>query len=105
MLKTPEELRLELGRAIRARRIGQGWSQEEAATRAGMSLSTWRRMETHGPSHVGNLINAAVALRCEEGFDRLFAPPAATSLDDLLRRQAAAATKPRIRAPRRGPAP
>jgi transcriptional regulator with XRE-family HTH domain len=68
MLKTPEELRRELGQAIRARRIGQGWSQEEAATRAGMGLSTWKQMETHGPGHVGNLINAAVALRCEEGL-------------------------------------
>ena len=68
MLKTPEELRQELGQAIRLRRIGQRWSQEEAATRAGMSLSTWKRMEANGPSLVENLINAAFALRCEEGL-------------------------------------
>ena len=105
MLKTPEELRLELGQAIRARRIGQGWSQEEAATRAGMGLSTWKRMETHGPSLVQNLINAAVALRCEEGFGQLFPAPAATSLDELLQRQAAATPKPRQRAPRRRSTP
>jgi len=105
MLKTPEELRLELGQAIRARRIGQGWSQEEAATRAGMGLSTWKRMETHGPSLVQNLINAAVALRCEEGLGQLFPPPAASSLDELLQRQAAATPKTRQRAPRRRRAP
>lgn len=105
MLKTPEELRLELGQAIRARRIGQAWSQEEAATRAGMGLSTWKRMETHGPSLVQNMINAAFALRCEEGFSQLFPAPAASSLDELLRRQAAATPKIRRRAPRRRPPP
>lgn len=105
MLKTSEELRLELGQAIRVRRIGCGWSQEEAATRAGMGLSTWKRMESHGPSLVENLINAAIALRCEDGVTQLFPPPAASSLDELLRRQAASAGKPRRRAPRRRSAP
>lgn len=101
MLKTPEELRQELGQAIRLRRIGQRWSQEEAATRAGMSLSTWKRMEANGPSLVENLINAAIALRCEEGLSELFPAPAASSLDELLRRQAAvAAPSVRKRAPR-----
>ncbi len=101
MLKTQEEFRIDLGHAIRARRIGQGWSQDEAAKRAGMGLSTWKRMEVHGPSLVENLINAAVALRCEDGLAGLFPAPAAASLDELLRRQAAATPKPRQRAPRR----
>jgi transcriptional regulator with XRE-family HTH domain len=101
MLKTPEELREELGRAIRLRRLGQGWSQEEAATRAGMGLSTWKRMEANGPSLVENLINAALALRCEDGISQLFPPPAASTLDELLRRQSDAVTKTRQRAPRR----
>jgi transcriptional regulator with XRE-family HTH domain len=105
MLKTPEELRRELGQAIRARRIGQGWSQKEAAARAGMGLSTWMRMETHGPSLVENLINAALALRCEDGLGQLFPAPAAASLDELLKRQAAAAPKLRRRAPRRKSTP
>jgi transcriptional regulator with XRE-family HTH domain len=101
MLETPTERRLELGRAIRRRRIGQGWSQLEAATRAGMGLSTWKRMEAHGPSLVDNLINAAFALRCEDGLGQLFPALAATSLDELLRRQAAAPPKSRQRAPHR----
>ena len=105
MLKTPEELRLELGQAIRTRRIARGWSQEEAATRAGMGLSTWKRMEAHGPSLVENMINAAFALGCEDGISRLFSAPAATNLDELLQRQAVTARKPRQRAPRRKLAP
>lgn len=100
-----EELRLELGQAIRARRIGRGWSQEKAALCAGMGLSTWKRMEARGPSLVENLINAALALRCEEGLAQLFPAPAAANLDELLQRQAATAGKPRQRAPRRKATP
>lgn len=105
MLKTPEELRLELGQAIRARRIGRGWTQADAARRAGMGLSTWKRMEAHGPSLVDNMINAALALRCEDGLSHLFPAPTAANLDELLQRQAATMRQPRQRAPRRRPTP
>jgi transcriptional regulator with XRE-family HTH domain len=105
MLKTTQEFRLELGQAIRIRRIGRGWSQEEAATRAGIGLSTWKRMEANGPSLVENMINAAFALSCEDGISQLFPAPAASSLDELLQRQAVTVPKPRQRAPRRKPTP
>jgi len=103
MLKTPHELLHELGEAVRTRRIGQGWSQSEAASRAGVGLRTWRRLETGGQATIDTLVNAAMALRCEEGLSQLFPAPAARSLDDLLTRQAAAAKpKPRQRAHRHG---
>jgi hypothetical protein len=70
-----------------------------------MGISTWKRMEAHGPSLVENMINAAFALSCEDGLNLLFPAPAASSLDELLRRQAASAPKPRQRAPRRRPTP
>ena len=103
MLKTPTELLRDLGEAIRARRIGQGWSQSEAASRAGVGARTWRRLETDGQATIETLVSAAIALRCEDGISQLFPAPAASSLDDLLRRQAAQAKpKPRRRAPRKG---
>jgi len=101
MLKTPIEIQLALGEAIRARRIRHGWSQEEAARRAGMGLSTWKRMETRGPSLVLNVINAAIAMRCEDGIDQLFPPLAASSLDELPRTQVVEAKKSRQRVSRR----
>ena len=103
MLKTPQEFLQELGEAIRARRIGQGWSQNEAASRAGVGLRTWRRLEIDGQATIATLVDAAIALRCEEGLSQLFPAPAASSLDDLLMRQASAAKpKPRQRARRQG---
>lgn len=103
MLVTPLELLQQLGESIRARRIGQGWSQAEAASRAGVGLRTWRRLETGGQATIDTLVCAAIALRCEEGLSQLFPAPAARSLDALLARQAAEA-KPKVRrrAPRRG---
>ena len=102
MLKTPQEIIFALGQAIRSRRIGYQLSQEEAAGRAGMSLSTWKRMEANGPSSVEHIINAAITLRCEEELSQLFPPLAASSMDELLKRQTVGANqKPRKRAPRR----
>jgi transcriptional regulator with XRE-family HTH domain len=87
MLKTVPELLLELGMSIRARRLGRNWSQDEAARRAGMGLSTWARMETSGQATIENLVHAAVALRCEERLLELFPAPAARSMDELLQQQ------------------
>jgi transcriptional regulator with XRE-family HTH domain len=101
MLKTPQELLHDLGVAIRARRVGQGWSQAQAAARAGMGVRTWRRMEADGQATIAHLIDAAIVLRCEEDISRLFAAPAARSLDELLKRQVEAAARPRQRPSRR----
>jgi transcriptional regulator with XRE-family HTH domain len=96
MLKTPQELLHDLGDAIRARRIGQGWSQSEAAARAGVGLRTWRRLEIDGQATIDSLVNAAIALRCEDGLSQLFPAPAARSIDELLKQQEASA-KPKTR--------
>jgi transcriptional regulator with XRE-family HTH domain len=92
MLKTPDELLLDLGRALRARRISQGLSQLEAAERSGVSHRTWKRLEAQGEGSLRHLVEAAIALRCEDNLSLLFPPPAAASMDELLARQAAAAT-------------
>jgi transcriptional regulator with XRE-family HTH domain len=102
MLKTEEELRQELGRAVRGRRIAQGLSQLEISERSGVPLRTWKRLEGQGEGSLRHLIQAAIVLRCEDNLALLFPTPAAASMDELLARQAAAATpKWRMRAPRK----
>ncbi len=100
MLRMPKDFRSELGEAIRARRIAQGWSQVEAAARGGMGLSTWKRMEAQGPGTVENLISAAIALHCEDGIAHLFPAPAGSGLDAPSGRETADTPKPRRRVSR-----
>jgi len=96
---------LELAAQIKARRLALGWLQNDTARRAGVPLRTWQRLENAGEASVADLVKAAVALRCEEGLAALFPEPAATSLDELLKREAAAGARraPRRRAPRTPP--
>jgi transcriptional regulator with XRE-family HTH domain len=81
-----------LGERIRARRLAFGWPQTESARRAGVSYRTWRRLECEGKASIEDLVKAAIALRCDQDIDALFAPPAATSMDALLAQQRANAT-------------
>ncbi len=101
MLQTPAELLNELGQAIRMRRIIQGWSQAEAASRAGVGVRTWRRLEASGQATVEILVQAAFALRCEDNLAKLFPVQAAVTLDQLLQRQAAEAAAVTPKRPRR----
>jgi transcriptional regulator with XRE-family HTH domain len=88
MLKTSSELVEELASRIRVRRLAMGLPQQEAAQRSGIAYRTWRRLETEGKASIEDLIKAAIALRCEEALEALFPAPSATSLDELLKRQA-----------------
>jgi transcriptional regulator with XRE-family HTH domain len=103
MFETPPELTQALGVRIRARRLGFGWGQAEAADRAGVSYRTWRRMETEGKASIDDLVRAAIALRCEQDLKALFPKPAAISMDALLERQQreAGSALRRARSPRR----
>lgn len=101
MFRTPTEQLQSLAGRLKARRVALGWTQVEAAQRAGVAYRTWRRLENEGQASLEDMVRAAVALRCDEGLEALFPLPVAASLDELLARQAATARRPsRTRAPR-----
>ncbi|MBZ6380501.1 helix-turn-helix domain-containing protein [Sphingomonas sanguinis] len=87
MLPTSSELMMGLGARIQARRAAMGITQAEAAERSGVSYSTWRRLETQGKASIEDLARAAILLRCDHQLAELFPPPAAASMDDLLKQQ------------------
>ena len=102
MIETPLELAFALGQRIKARRLAMGFTQADAAARAGVAYRTWRRLESEGKASIEDLVRAAIALRCERDLAALFPEPAATSMDALLQQQRAAqvaAPKRRLRAP------
>lgn len=101
---TSSERAAAIGQQIRRRRLAMGYTQVDAAARAGVAYRTWRRLEAQGKASIEDLVRAAVALRCEDALATLFPEPAATSMDELLRQQKAAeADEPRrrLRAPSR----
>lgn len=87
------ELLTQTGSQIRARRLALNLTQAEAAAKSGVAYRTWRRMETEGSASIEDLVRAAIALRCEQGLGALFPEPAASSMDELLKAQQAAAKR------------
>lgn len=102
MFDTPTEMAAMLGLRIKRRRLGLGYTQADAADRAGVPYRTWRRLEAAGEASIETLVRAAITLRCEQDLTALFPEPAATSMDALLRQQRSAqasASKRPMRAP------
>lgn len=84
MLHTPSEIAADLGQRIQHRRLAMNLTQVDAASRAGVSYRTWRRLEAEGKASIDDLVRAAVALRCEQDLFVLFPEPVASSMDALL---------------------
>ncbi len=75
-----------LARRVKAVRLDRGWTQQEVAERAGLTLATYRRFERTGKVSLERLLKLAVVLDARAGFDQLFAAPPARSVADLERR-------------------
>lgn len=83
-IKTAEELLQTLAGNIRALRINQGLSQQEAAAKAGLSLRTLVNLEDDGRSTVETLLRVLRALGVAEPFSSLV-PEVRVSPMTLLR--------------------
>ncbi len=84
-LQTPRELAGAIAQRARRLRLHRGWTQQETAGRAGVTLASYRRFERSGSISLDRLLRVAVALGAYDGLDQLFAPPPATSLAELQR--------------------
>jgi transcriptional regulator with XRE-family HTH domain len=85
-LQTPRDMARTLARRVRALRLDRGWTQEEIAERAGLSLATYRRFERTGRISLERLLKLAVILDARAGFDQLFLRSPARSLAELEER-------------------
>lgn len=96
--ETPRALIREVGVRARARRLATGWSQDELAARAGVSLDAVKRLEASGRVSLETLARIAIALDASPSLQALFPMPAARSIDEL---EAQAASRTRVYARRR----
>ncbi|HEX8359753.1 MAG TPA: helix-turn-helix transcriptional regulator [Longimicrobium sp.] len=85
-LLSPGEIARMLARRVKALRLENGWTQQEAAERAGLALATYRHFERTGRVSLERLLKLAVILDARAGFDQLFARPPARSLAELEKR-------------------
>lgn len=87
-LQTPREIASSIARRARVLRLHRGWTQQEAAERAGVTLASYRRFERSGNIALDRLLKVAIALGAYGGLDQLFAPAPAASLAELERLEA-----------------
>lgn len=72
---TPDELCATLGQRCRALRLARNLSQAELAAMTGSSLSSIRRLETHGQGTLLLLARMAEALRVSHQFESFLVLP------------------------------
>jgi len=82
-VQSPREIALALARRVKVLRLDRGWTQEEAAKRAGLALATYRQFERTGQISLERLLKLALVLDALAGFDHLFVRPPARSLSEL----------------------
>ncbi|MDB4947987.1 MAG: hypothetical protein JWM27_636 [Gemmatimonadetes bacterium] len=85
-LLTPGELAESISERVKALRLARGWTQQETAERAGITLGTYRHFERTGSIALERLLKLAVILNAQAGFAALFALPPARSLAELAAR-------------------
>jgi transcriptional regulator with XRE-family HTH domain len=97
--RTTQEWLEEIGRNIRARRIGAGVTQEELARRAGLGLGALKHLESGAGANLTTLVKVVRALGTEDWLSALAPPPEPTvSPMQLLReRRRAAPVRQRVR--------
>jgi transcriptional regulator with XRE-family HTH domain len=97
-LATHQEIRAALGTRLRAQRLAQALSQDELAERAGVSLSTLKRLEKSCDTSFEALVRVAMALGLAAQFETLFE----LQIKSIAQMEQVAATaQTRVRAPRK----
>lgn len=82
-LQSSAEIARTIARRVKELRLDNGWTQQEAAERAGVALATYRQFERTGRISLERLLKLAVILDARTGFEHLFVRPRALSLVEL----------------------
>lgn len=83
--KTPDALISGIAKRVKQRRLEKGWTQNMLATKAGVSLASYRRFESSGEVSLHSLVMLAFALEMTDEFETLFSSKAYQSIDDIIK--------------------
>ncbi|MBX3142716.1 MAG: helix-turn-helix transcriptional regulator [Trueperaceae bacterium] len=86
-MKSPKQAALDLAARVKTLRLERRWTQEELASRAGMTLATYRRFERTGLISLNRLLWIAAVFGSLDQFDQLFQQQP-TTLDEIEKREA-----------------
>ncbi|MBL0317757.1 MAG: helix-turn-helix transcriptional regulator [Alphaproteobacteria bacterium] len=86
MMKTVQELMIDIAGKAKARRLAMNLTQEGLALRSGVSFGTIKLFERSGKISLESLLKIAIALGSSEEFETLFSTPQAIprSLEEIL---------------------
>jgi len=83
--KTPDSLMSGIAKRVKQRRLEKGWTQNMLATKAGVSLASYRRFESSGEISLRSLVMLAFALEMTDEFENLFSRKVYQSIDDIIK--------------------
>src|SRR5574344_755741 len=83
--KTPDSLMSGIAKRVKQRRLEKGWTQNFLATKAGVSLASYRRCESSGEISLRSLVMLAFALEMTDEFENLFSRKTYQSIDDIIK--------------------
>lgn len=83
--KTPDSLMSDIAQRVKQRRLEKGWTQNMLATKAGVSLASYRRFESSGEISLRSLLMLAFALEMTDDFENLFNSKVYQSIDDIIK--------------------
>ena len=83
--KTPDSLMSGIAKRVKQRRLEKGWTQNMLATKAGVSLASYRRFESSGEISLRSLVMLAFALEMTDEFENLFSRKTYQSIDDIIK--------------------
>lgn len=83
--KTPDLIMSGIAQRVKQRRLEKEWTQKTLATKAGLSLPSYRRFESSGEISLRSLVMLAFALDMTDEFETLFNGKIYQSIDDILK--------------------
>ena len=83
--KTPNLIMSGIAQRVKQRRLEKGWTQKMLAAKAGLSLPSYRRLESSGEISMRSLVMLAFALDMTDEFETLFSSKTYQSFDDIVK--------------------